>query len=742
MKLKSIRLGKIYSIIILVLLFSGSFIIAVNLKTTQAITWWDNNWSHRVAISIDHTKVSGTITNFPVLIDITDSNLMTYAQTSGNDIVFTSGDGTSRLNHEIESYSSTSGHLIAWAKVPSLSSTQDTILYLYFGNPASGNQQNPNGVWDSNFAMVQHLEETSGTQYDSTSNGKNAVPNGGVTQGTNGKIDGADSFSGSTSQYLSVGAVSASDWTISFWVNSKSTNYPAIYPIGLGGSTGLGVGGTYSDFSNDFTIFDGSTVLHGGPPVVTNTWYYATDVKSGTTYTIYVDGAPQVSGVRSSISITNMILGKRSDNILPFNGILDEVRISNIPRSADWISTEYNNQNNPTTFATIGSVESSPSGPQVSNPSVANGATGVPVTTSQLSFDLSSDGNLPIDYTVTTSPSIGSSQGSQVSGGRYSVSVSGLSYGTTYTWTVRATEDGIKWTTAAYSFTTELWSRTIISYSPTQTEVTVERGVSQTFQVLFSGSIDVAWYLDGAQMQTNPAVTSSSWENNFNSLGVYTVSAVGTLNGESLTQTWTVQVIINFAGGIQTDNNLYMPPSQSWENGWIFDQTVWQDQGYYYMLYSGGHIGSRQIGFAWSTDGLTWTKDPDNPLLSPVANSWESREVFWASSVIKVSDKTYWAYYQGQDTSGGMHSGVLFLTIDGTTITGKEKYSGNPIVADTYELVVARYNENTWVGYNGYGHSNLLLSSDGLHWSYQQYNVLVPGGYSWDSSSYINSTHS
>ena len=108
--------------------------------------------------------------------------------------------------------------------------------------------------------------------------------------------------------------------------------------------------------------------------------------------------------------------------------------------------------------------------------------------------------------------------------------------------------------------------------------------------------------------------------------------------------------------------------------------------------------------------------------------------MFWASSVIKVADNTYWAYYQAIDTQGGAHSGVLFITIQGTTITSLERYSGNPIVADTYELVVARYDQNTWVGYNGYGHSNLLLSSDGLHWNYQQYNVLVPGGWSWDSS--------
>ena len=71
------------------------------------------------------------------------------------------------------------------------------------------------------------------------------------------------------------------------------------------------------------------------------------------------------------------------------------------------------------------------------------------------------------------------------------------------------------------------------------------------------------------------------------------------------------------------------------------------------MLFSGGPIGSRQLGFAWSTDGLNWIQYPENPIVSPTPGTWDSKEVFWASSVIKVATDTYWAYYQGIDTNGG-----------------------------------------------------------------------------------------
>ena len=52
-----------------------------------------------------------------------------------------------------------------------------------------------------------------------------------------------------------------------------------------------------------------------------------------------------------------MNLGSDSGGGSVFNGLIDEVRISNTARSPSWILTEYNNQNNPSTFYTIGSEQ-------------------------------------------------------------------------------------------------------------------------------------------------------------------------------------------------------------------------------------------------------------------------------------------------------------------------------------------------------------------------------------------------
>ena len=103
-----------------------------------------------------------------------------------------------KLNHEIELYEASSpADLVAWVNIPFVSSTADTTLYMYYGNAGAAPQENPSDVWDSNYVMVQHLDETSGIHYDSTSYSNEGTVWGGVNQAGIGQIDGADEFDGS-----------------------------------------------------------------------------------------------------------------------------------------------------------------------------------------------------------------------------------------------------------------------------------------------------------------------------------------------------------------------------------------------------------------------------------------------------------------------------------------------------------------------------------------------------------------
>ena len=174
------------------------FLLFSLFATTAANAWFDPDWGARQAITVLSTAADADLSGFPVLVRIEDSGntLFSAAHSSGYDIVFTTSDGTTQLPHEIEFYDASAGELYAWVRVPLLSSTVDTTLFLYYGNATAPDQQDAVGTWDSDFVMVQHLQETSGSHVDSTAYSNDGTPQNGVDQNAAGRVDGADSFDG------------------------------------------------------------------------------------------------------------------------------------------------------------------------------------------------------------------------------------------------------------------------------------------------------------------------------------------------------------------------------------------------------------------------------------------------------------------------------------------------------------------------------------------------------------------
>ena len=76
-------------------------------------------------MTIDHTKVPSTQSNFTVLVSVTDPALKTIANgghvanANGYDIGFyADSGGSTKLKWEVEKYDGTVGNLIAWVKIP------------------------------------------------------------------------------------------------------------------------------------------------------------------------------------------------------------------------------------------------------------------------------------------------------------------------------------------------------------------------------------------------------------------------------------------------------------------------------------------------------------------------------------------------------------------------------------------------------------------------------------------------
>ncbi|MCD5401962.1 DUF2341 domain-containing protein [candidate division NPL-UPA2 bacterium] len=160
-----------------------------------------NYWNYKKQITIDHTRVQATETNFPVLISVTDTDLKDTGnggpvQPDGDDIMFTLTDGT-KLSHEIELYTGSTGNLIAWVKIPSLSHTADTKLYMYYGNSDCTSQQDATNVWDTNYKGVWHLLGDGTTALPEATSNSNTGTKQAIGEPANtasGQIDGAQDF--------------------------------------------------------------------------------------------------------------------------------------------------------------------------------------------------------------------------------------------------------------------------------------------------------------------------------------------------------------------------------------------------------------------------------------------------------------------------------------------------------------------------------------------------------------------
>jgi hypothetical protein len=138
-----------------------------------------------------------------------------------------------------------------------------------------------------------------------------------------------------------------------------------------------------------------------------------------------------------------------------FNGSIDEIRISNVSRSPNWIRTSYNNQKNTLAFLIVGTEEAlSDTPPIIFAASPEDKAENIPPSSmTQVSFNLTNNQGTPMDYYVTTSPNVGSGSEMGVLSGRYVINVSGLQYHTNYVWNVSAT-DGTHWTNVTSTFST------------------------------------------------------------------------------------------------------------------------------------------------------------------------------------------------------------------------------------------------------------------------------------------------
>jgi hypothetical protein len=348
------------------------------LSGTARAAWYGPSWSYRKPVVVNGALVPAAQVSIPVLVSLpSDGDLAARAQDDGDDILFTSADGTTKLAHEIESFNGATGALVAWVNVPALASGANTTIHLYYGNSGATNQQDATGVWDAGFRGVWHLEEAvtdnttaAAVHQDSTLNANHG------TQVNNNDVaarigPGQDLEGDLRDEYVeipnspSLENVQEGDYTLEAWFN-PDTVPPGVYPaynslFAVISKEGWNLGLEFNDLgrfrANHWLVGD-VNVGHSGGVKSPGAFHHVAVVVSRTagTLRLYVNGVDEGGSAFAPGTAAReygtapwrigIVAPGRGDFDAPADAKIDEVRISAAARSATWIQTEYNNQAN------------------------------------------------------------------------------------------------------------------------------------------------------------------------------------------------------------------------------------------------------------------------------------------------------------------------------------------------------------------------------------------------------------
>jgi len=342
-------------------------------QATTTVTYGNYAFQKNIILNSASIGMTGNLTNFPALLSIQDNALIINGKCadavqnpngSNYDFAFMDPSSGTELNYQVESYNQTTGTLLVWVKIPTLYAASNNNLTFYFGSlapPTTHNTAFFNATWPSDYKAVYHFNEASytGSVTDATSNGHTGTNVGMISSDlVTGKIGNAYSFNGS-SKSIAVNPVNITgSFTISAWVKLGATGLDQKIMTNQSSAAYLSGGYKLGVYSNNIPEAESGVPSTRGltptaPTLTTGTWYYIQGVFNGTSLSVYVNGSQYSINSTTTVpfSTSNFYIGVgEGGNQLYFNGIIDEPRVSNVGKSADWLKAEYTNQNNPVTF--------------------------------------------------------------------------------------------------------------------------------------------------------------------------------------------------------------------------------------------------------------------------------------------------------------------------------------------------------------------------------------------------------
>ncbi len=308
------------------------------------------DWKHSGSIYLLTTpeganlSTSAVLDDFPALVRLhKDFFNFSQAKAKGEDIRFTTADGQP-LPYEIDEWDPSGGTASIWVRIPHIKGNARQELKLYWGNDRAKNESNAAAVFNGSngylsvWHMSDQVRDVIGTLRSTdigTTSSTGVIGKGRHFAGKQGV------FCGDKIANYPSGAASHSTEA---WFRAEKPNVTIIGWGNEGGGRGSKIRMQFRSpphihIDSDFSDVNGETMLAMGE------WIHVVHTYSKGEGKIYING--KLDGAATPMlaikSPARLWIGGWYNNY-DFVGDMDEVRISKVARSADWVKLQFENQ--------------------------------------------------------------------------------------------------------------------------------------------------------------------------------------------------------------------------------------------------------------------------------------------------------------------------------------------------------------------------------------------------------------
>jgi biopolymer transport protein ExbB len=328
--------------------------------------WWNADWDTRKKLMLNTAQVATKepLVQVPVLVRLHTGNFdFGNVKDNGGDIRFVAEDDKTPLKYHIEKFDAVNEMVMVWVQVPKLTPGKAETIWMYYGNSKATPADDVKATFDANQVAVYHFDAAEGLPQDRSGKGNNATQSGakmgeGSLIGRGATFDGNGVITVPASPTLKL--VAAQGLTVSAWIKipSATASLAASSPVSAS-APAQAVAAPVSPVLTNAILFqqlEGAKTITLGiaagklyaavdaaetpktADVTPGMWHHVA-MTVGQVLTVYLDGKVVA---QAPVTLADMqgdiTLGKG------YVGEMDELLISSVARSADWIQVQAGSQ--------------------------------------------------------------------------------------------------------------------------------------------------------------------------------------------------------------------------------------------------------------------------------------------------------------------------------------------------------------------------------------------------------------